>query len=92
MTMPNDRQINWLAQTMAARMLVDAADEPRAEQLDQALRFWFPTGDLDAQEIAKIRKGIQDRWRGAAAALDERRARYVELKRAEPLPGCDGRV
>ena len=92
MTMPSDRQINWLAQTMAARMLVDAADDARREQLDQALRFWFPTGDLDQSEIIAIRKKIQGHWRGAAAALDARRARYIELMRAEPLPGSDGRV
>lgn len=92
MTMPSERQITWLAETMAARMLADAAADPRRDQLDQALRFWFPSGDLTQLQIIEIRGKVQDRWRRAAGALTERRERYVELKRAEPLPGCDGRV
>lgn len=92
MARPTDQQVDWLAQTMAARMLTDAADTPREAQLEQALRFWLPTDDVTALELVEIRKAVQGLLRELAAAVGQRLAKRVEIKRAQPLPGCDGRI
>lgn len=92
MAKPTDQQIDWLAQTMAARMLRDAADAPREAQLEQALRFWLPTDDVTALDLIEVRKAVQGHLRELSAAVDQRLAKRVEIKRSEALPGCDGRI
>lgn len=90
MPKPPSKQLLWLAQVMAARTLVDAASQERERQLDQALRHWMP--DLDGPDLIEVRKEVQGHLRGLSAAIDQRLATYIETKRAEPLPGCDGRI
>lgn len=90
MTRPPDPQILWLTQTMAARMLMDAASDARALQLEEALRHWLP--DVDALTLREIRATVQGQLRGLSAAVDQRRQTWIDQHRAEPLPGCDGRI
>lgn len=92
MAKPDERQIDWLAQTMAARMLVDAASDARQPQLDQALRFWLPTDELDQLELIQVRQAVQEKLRGLSAAVDVRLKTRIEAGRARPLDGCDGRL
>lgn len=92
MGMPTEQEVRWLADTMAARMLTDAADHPRAAQLDDALRFWLPTDGLTHLQLIEVRKQIQEEWRRLAAATDARLAARIERGTAVPLAGCEGRV
>lgn len=92
MGMPTEQQIRWLADTMAARMLVDAADHPRAAQLQDALRHWLPADEVTSFQLIEIGKAVQLEWRRLAAATDARLAARIERGTAEPLPGCEGRI
>lgn len=89
-TTPPSNQLLWLTQVMASRMLLDAASDARDAQLDQALRHWLL--DVDGLTLIQVRKEVQGYLRGLAGAVDQRLATYVASKRAEPLPGCDGRL
>lgn len=90
MAKPPSSQLLWLAQTMAARMLVDAASDARQLQLEEALRHWLP--DADSRTLAEVRAEMQGYLRGLSAAVDVRLKTYLASGRAEPLPGCDGRI
>lgn len=90
MPKPPSKQLLWLTQVMASRMLLDAASDARDAQLDQALRHWLP--DVDGLTLIEVRKEVQGHLCGLAGAVDQRLATYVENKRAEILPGCDGRI
>lgn len=87
---PPPAQLLWLANTMAARMLVDAASDARETQLEQALRHWLP--DADSLSLQLVAREVRGYLRGLSAAVDVRLRTYVDTKRAEPLPGCDGRI
>lgn len=91
MPKPPDKQLLWLTQIMASRMLLDAASPARDAQLDQALRHWLP--DVDGLTLIEVRREVQTYLRGLSGAVDQRLATYVENKRAEPLPDCgNGRI
>lgn len=90
MAKPPSKQIAWLANVMAARMLADAAGPGRALQLEEALRAWLP--DADSRTLAEAATEAQSYLRGVAAAVDARLQTWITTGRAEPLPGCDGRV
>lgn len=90
MAIPDPREIDWLAQTMAARMLVDAAGDARQAQLDQALKHWLP--DLDHLEIIEVRKVVQGHLRGLSAAVDVRLKQRIAAGRAKGLEGAEGRI
>lgn len=92
MAMPDPREIDWLAQTMAARMLVDAASAPRQDQRTQALRAWFPEGQYTEAQMLQLGEAVAEHWRGLSAAVDARLAARIAAGRAKALPGCEGRV
>jgi hypothetical protein len=92
MTIPTDKQIVWLADTMAARMLADAADHPRAAQLQDALRHWLPAEDVTHLQLIEIMGRVQQQWRNLAGSIDDRRALRVQRGVAAPLPNCEGRI
>jgi hypothetical protein len=92
MSMPTEQQIRWLADTMAARMLVDAADHPRAAQLQDALRHWLPADEVTHMQLIEIMKQVQAEWRNLAAATDARLMARIERGTAAPLAGCEGRI
>lgn len=89
-TRPTSKQLAWLANTMAARMLVDAASPERSIQLVEALRHWLP--DVDGLTLREVAAEVQTHLRGLSGAVDVRLNTWVEQGRAEPLPGCDGRI
>lgn len=91
-TMPEPREVDWLAQTMAARMLVDAASAARQDQRVQALRAWFPEGAVTESQALVLAEQVAELWRGLAAAVDKRLADRLAAGRARPLPGCEGRI
>jgi hypothetical protein len=91
MAMPDPREIDWLAQTMAARMLVDAASAARQDQRLQALRSWFPEEYTESQLLV-IAEQVAELWRGLSGAVDARLAVRQAAGRARPLRGCEGRV
>lgn len=90
MPKPPSKQILWLTQVMASRMLLDAASETRGAQLNQAIKHWLP--DVDGLALIEVRKEVQGYLRGLAGAVDQRLATQMENGRAEVLPGCDGRI
>lgn len=92
MSKPTDEQIAWLADVMAARMLVDAADHPRAAQLDEALRHWLPSDEVTQLQLVEIRRKVQMHWKGLAGSVDHRLALRIERGTAKPLDGCEGRI
>ena len=92
MGMPTEQEVRWLADTMAARMLVDAADHPRAAQLQDALRHWLPADEVTHIQLIEIMRQVQLEWRKLAAATDARLATRIERGTAKPLTGCEGRV
>lgn len=91
-TMPDPREVDWLAQVMAARMLVDAASAARQDQRVAALRAWFPEGGLTESQALQVAEQLAEAWRGLAGAVDARLATRTAAGRAKPLQGCEGRV
>lgn len=91
-TTPDPREIDWLAQTMAARMLVDAASAPRQDQRVAALRAWFPEGQYTESQMLVLAEQVGDLWRGLSGAVDARLATRMAAGRATPLRGCEGRI
>lgn len=91
-TMPDPREIDWLAQVMASRMLVDAASAPRQDQRVAALRAWFPEGGLTESQALQVSEQLAELWRGLSAAIDARLATRQAAGRARPLRGCEGRI
>jgi hypothetical protein len=89
---PDPREIDWLAQVMAARMLVDSASAARQDQRTAALRAWFPEGQYTEAQMLQIGEQVAAAWRGLAGAVDVRLATRQAAGRARPLPGCEGRV
>lgn len=90
--MPDPREVDWLAQVMAARMLVDAASPARQDQRIAALRAWFPEGGLTESQALQLAEQLAELWRGLAGAVDARLVTRQAAGRARPLPGCEGRV
>lgn len=90
--MPNPREVDWLAQTIAARMLVDAASAGRQDQRVQALRAWFPEGMLTESQMLVLAEAVGQKWRELSAAVDKRLADRQASGRAAPLRGCEGRI
>lgn len=89
---PDPRELDWLAQTMAARMLVDAASAGRLDQRISALRAWFPEGQYTEAQMMVMAEQVATLWRGLSAAVDVRLASRQAAGRARPLRGCEGRV
>ena len=90
--MPSPREVDWLAQTIAARMLVDAASGPRQDQRVSALRAWFPEAVLTEAQMLVLSEAVAAKWRELSAAVDVRLAGRIAAGRAAPLKGCEGRV
>lgn len=90
--LPSPREIDWLAQTMAARMLVDAASGPRLDQRISALRAWFPEGQYTEAQMMQLSEQVAELWRGLSGAVDARLAGRIAAGRAAPLKGCEGRI
>jgi hypothetical protein len=91
-TTPDPREIDWLAQVMAARMLVDAASAARQDQRVHALRAWFPEAQYTEAQMLVLAEQVAEHWRGLSAAVDARLALRQAAGRARPLPGCEGRI
>lgn len=89
---PSPREIDWLAQVIAARMLVDAASGPRQDQRISALRAWFPEGMLTEAQMVVMAEAVATKWRELSAAVDARLAGRIAAGRAAPLKSCEGRV
>lgn len=91
-TLPDPRQIDWLAQVVAERMLLDAADGPRLDQRITALRAWFPEGQYTEPQMMYIAEQVAEAWRGLAGAVHARTAARQAAGRSVPLKGCEGRL
>jgi hypothetical protein len=91
-TTPDPREVDWLAQVMAARMLVDAASAARQDQRVQALRAWFPESQYTESQMLVLAEQVAELWRGLSGAADARLASRMAAGRARALPGCEGRV
>ena len=92
MAKPTDAEVRWLADTIAARMLRDAADHPRAAQLDDALRHWLPAEQLTYVQLVEVRKLVQEEWLTLVGAIDARLRSRVGRGIAKVLEGCEDRV
>lgn len=92
MAAPSDAEIRWLADTIASRMLVDAASHPRAAQLDDALRHWLPADTVTYAQLVEIRRTVQEEWKRLSGAVDARLASRMDRGIAKPLEGCEGRI
>lgn len=91
-TLPDPREIDWLAQTIASRMLVDSASAPRLDQRITALRFWFPEGQYTEAQVMVMAEQVAEVWRELSAAVDARLAKRIAAGRARALRGCEGRL
>lgn len=89
---PSGQEIDWLAQVMARRMLVDAACEARSEQRLRAVRDWLPAERLTEAQAEAVSAAIAKAWRELAGAVDVRLKARVVRGDSRPLEGCEGRV
>ena len=90
--MPSAQEINWLAQVMARRMLVDAASDARADQRLRAVRDWLPAERLTDAQAEAVSAAIAKHWRQLAGAVQVRLETRQARGDARPLEGCEGRI
>lgn len=90
--MPSVQEIDWLAQTMARRMLADAASPARADQRLRAVRDWLPAECLTDAQAEAVSAALAKRWQQLAGAVQTRLEARMARGDAKPLRGCEGRV
>lgn len=90
--MPTVEEIDWLAQTVAKRMLADAASDARADQRLRMIRDWLPAERLTDPQAEAVSAAVAKHWRQLAAAVAVRLHERMARGSAKPLAGCDGRA
>jgi hypothetical protein len=85
--LPTQPEIVWLADTVAARMLVDAASDVRADQRLRMVRDWLPAEQLTDAQARAVSDAIAKVWRRTAGAVLTRLDARVNAGAATPLRG-----